>query len=345
MEETASVGEKKKLKIALQGGGSHGAYAWGVLDVLLQDPRLEIEAMVGTSAGAMNAVIATYGLITGGPARAREILREFWQRNSEAAKQGPFRPTWLDRLKSRGNLDFSPAWGFFDAITRIFSPYELNPKNHNPLRELIATMVDFDVLRQGQDKVRLFIAATNVLTGRLRIFQQDELSPDTIMASACLPLFYQAVRVGDDYFWDGGFSGNPPIFPLIYSHGGNDILVIQINPINIPDVPRTSRAILDRATTLSFNSSLMREMRAIQFITDLLDRGELDGTKYPRVNIHTIDAETELAQFSTSSMINADWDFLSYLYDVGRRKGQEFLDNHFDKLGVRSSTDIREKFL
>lgn len=337
--------KKKKIKLALQGGGAHGAYAWGAIDALLEDDRIEIEAVVGTSAGAMNATTTACGLITGGAERARELLRSFWKKASDAGKNGPMKPTWLDKKMSRGNMEYSPLWLFFDSLSRIFSPYELNPKNMNPLQDLIEQVVDFEAVRGGKDICKLYIAATNVLNGRLRIFEQHELTPKAVMASACLPFLFQAVEIDHEYFWDGGYCGNPPIYPLIYAGGSNDILIIQINPINIPDVPRTARAIMDRVNTLSFNSSLMREMRAIQFVSDLLDRGELDGEKYSRVNIHTIDAESELAQFSVSSKLNPDWEFLTYLHDIGRRKGKRFLEQNFDKLGKSSSTDIREKFL
>ncbi len=345
MTTAAAPAEKKKIKLALQGGGAHGAYAWGVIDALLEDGRLEIEAIVGASAGAMNATMTAYGLITGGPDRAREMLRTFWKRSSDAGKQGPLQPTPLDKLFSRGNMEYSPLWSLYDSLSRVFSPYEMNPTNKNPLQDIIAGLVDFEALKAGSDICKLYIAATNVLNGRLRIFEQPELSPQAVMASACLPFLFQAVEIDQEYFWDGGYSGNPPIYPLIYAGGSNDILIVQINPINIPEVPRSARGIMDRINTISFNSSLMREMRAIQFVSDLLDGGELDPKKYSRINIHTIDAESELAQFSVSSKLNPDWDFLTYLHDMGRRKGEQFLMLHFDKIGTESSTNIREKFL
>jgi NTE family protein len=335
---------KRKIKLALQGGGAHGAFTWGVLDRLLEDPRLEIEALIGTSAGAMNATVAAYGLTEGGPRKARDLLHDFWKKSSDAGSKGPLQPTWLDKAISRGNMDYSPLWLFFDTLSKVFSPYELNPTNMNPLRDIIAQVVDFERLRAASDKVRLFVCATNVCNGRLRVFDHHEMSPDTVMASACLPFMFQAVEIEGQHYWDGGYVGNPPIFPLIYAGGTNDILIVQINPINIPEVPKTARAILDRINTLSFNSSLMREMRAIDFMTGLLDSGELDADKYARVNIHTIDAEAELGEYSVSSKLNPDWDFLTYLFSMGRDKASAFLDRHFDDLGVRSSTNMREKF-
>lgn len=337
--------EKKKLKLALQGGGSHGAYAWGVIDALLEDGRLEVEAVVGTSAGAMNATVTAAGLVAGGVERARAALAQFWRAASDLGKLSPMRPTAFDKQMSRGNMDYSPLWSMYDAMSRMFSPYEMNPQNMNPLLDLLKEVVDFDALRGDQHPIKLFVTATNVLSGRLRVFDKAEITPEAVMASACLPLLFQAVQIDNEYYWDGGYSGNPPIYPLIYAGGTSDILIVQISPVNIPDVPRTTRAIIDRINTLSFNSSLMREMRAIQFVTELVESGELDADKYPRVNIHTIDAEAELAQFSVSSQLNSDWDFLQYLFDLGRRKAKRFLSVHFDQIGNSSTTHIREKFL
>jgi len=183
-----------------------------------------------------------------------------------------------------------------------------------------------------------------VLNGRLRVFARHEISVAAVMASACLPQLFQAVEVDGQHYWDGGYSGNPPIFPVIYMGGCPDIIIVQLGPINIPEVPRTVRAIIDRVNTLSFNSSLMREMRMIKFVTELIDRGELDGGRFLRLNIHTIDAETELARFDASSKLNADIAFLRRLYELGKSKADAFLAAHFDDLGKRSSTDIEKKF-
>ncbi len=335
----------KKIKLALQGGGSHGAFAWGVIDRLLEDGRLEVEALVGTSAGAMNAAVVAYGLALGGSDGARQVLADFWRRVSDAGRKGPLQPTPLDKMLSKGNMDFSPLWNAYNALSQMMSPYQLNPVNYNPLKDIIAEVVDFDALRKSGDKVKLFICATNVKTGRIKVFNIDEVTPDAIMASACLPFLFQAVEIDGQPYWDGGYCGNPPIFPLIYEKGSNDILIVQINPINIPETPTTAAAILDRINTLSWNSSLMREMRAIQFVTKLLDDGALDQSLYRRMFIHTIDAEEVLSGFSVSSKLNSDWDFLCYLRDLGRDKASEFLDRHFDKIGTESSTDIMAKFM
>jgi NTE family protein len=337
--------KKKSLKLALQGGGAHGAFTWGVLDRLLDDDRIEIEALVGTSAGAMNAAVAAYGLGQGGPAKAKELLELFWRKSSEAGKKGPLQPSPIDKLFSIGNMDFSPMYHFFNSLSQVMSPYQLNPSNMNPLRDIIAEVVDFEALRANKAAAKLFICATNVKNGRIRVFNRDEVTPDAVMASACLPFLFQAVEIDGNHYWDGGYCGNPPIFPLIYEKGTSDILIVQINPVNIPEVPTTAAAILDRINTLSWNSSLMREMRAIQFVTNLLDTNELNREKYPRVFIHSVDAEETLSKFSVSSKLNPDWDFLCYLRDLGREKAESFLASHYDDLGKASTTDIVAKFM
>lgn len=344
-EPPNSVTPRKRIKLALQGGGSHGAFTWGVLDRLLEHGGFEVEAIVGASAGAINAVVAAFGLATGGPAGGRERLSAFWHRASAAGRNGPLQSSPLDKLFSRGNMTFSPFWHLHDLLSKLFSPYELNPANLNPLWDLVLEVVDFDRLHAASAGPALFVCATNVLNGRLRVFRGDEISVESVMASACLPFMFQAVEINGEHFWDGGYCGNPPIFPLIYMGGGPDILIVQINPINITEVPRTARAIIDHAATLSFNSSLMRKMRAIKFVSDLIDRGELDPARHMRVFIHTIDAEQELAGFDVSSKFNSDIGFLLHLFALGRSKADAFIAANYDHVGVRSSTDIAAKFL
>lgn len=332
-----------RINLGLQGGGAHGAFTWGVLDRLLEDGRLEIEGIVGTSAGAMNAVVAAAGLHQAGGEGARERLRAFWKAVSKAAKGGPIQPSPLDRWLSAGNLDFSPSWHFFDGLSRVLSPYQLNPLDINPLRDVLRDVVDFDVVASSR-KVKLFLCATNVRTGRIKVFMNDEISMDAVLASACLPFIYQAVEIDGEHYWDGGYMGNPPIFPLIYHTDSPDVLIIQINPINVPTVPRTAQEIFDRINTLSFNSSLMREMRAIDFLTKLIDQGKLDPKGYKRLNIHTIDAEADMVKLNVSSKLNADAGFLAGLFELGRERASRWLDDHIDDVGVRSSTDIEAKF-
>ncbi len=337
----------RRLNLGLQGGGAHGAFTWGVLDRLLEVEELEIVATSGTSAGAMNAAVMAYGLAIGGRDGARASLAEFWRRIGEAARFSPIQPSPLDRWLGLGNMDLSPGWLAYDNLSRMFSPYELNPWNFNPLRDVLEDVVDFAALAThcGARRVTLYLTATNVQTGRIKVFEGEEIGIDAVMASACLPFLFQAVEVDGQHYWDGGYSGNPPIFPLIYGTDCADVLIIQINPINIAAVPTTAPAIIDRINTLSFNSSLMREMRAIDFVSRLIDEGVLDRERYRRLNIHTIDAEAALAQLGVSSKLNADPAFLTSLFELGRDRCSAFLDAHLDKLGVASSTDIRAKFL
>ncbi|MEX2642709.1 MAG: patatin-like phospholipase family protein [Acetobacterales bacterium] len=334
---------EKPVNLGLQGGGAHGSFTWGVLDRLLEDGRIYFEGIVGTSAGAMNASVLASGLATGGREGARESLDAFWRKISEAAKKGPLQPTWLDKMLSVGNMDFSPGFLFMDSLSKMMSPYQLNPFNVNPLRDVLAEIVDFEALRKAKHP-HLFISATNVLTGRLKVFQFEELSLDAVMASACLPFMFQAVEIDGNHYWDGGYMGNPPIYPLIYHTSVRDVLIVQINPVNIPDLPTSATAILDRINTLSFNSSLMREMRAIHFVSKLIDEDGLDPEKFRRILIHTIDAEDTMSSLGVSSKLNADMDFLLHMKGLGREAGETFLRNHFDKIGVESSTDIAAKF-
>lgn len=337
-------GGPKKINLALQGGGSHGAFAWGVLDRILEDGRIEIEGVVGTSAGAMNASVTAYGLTIGGNEGARQTLAAFWKRISDAAKSGPLRPTWFDKMfRPLGSLDTSPGFIVLDALSRIMSPYQLNPSNLNPLRDVLEASIDFEAIHKAQ-KVKLFICASNVMTGRIKVFDKTKVTADAVLASACLPFMFQAVEIDGEFFWDGGYMGNPPLYPLIYHTDSKDVLIVQLNPINIRELPTSAQAIMDRINTLSFNSSLMREMRAIHFVTKLIDGGFDDEGRLHRINIHTVDGEEMLNQLGVSSKLNADWDFLMYLFEHGRERAGRFLDEHFDKIGRESSTDIEEKF-
>ncbi|WP_416049581.1 patatin-like phospholipase family protein [Cupriavidus basilensis] len=335
----------RRINIALQGGGTHGAFSWGVLDRLLEDKRIGIDGISGTSAGAVNATVLAYGLASGGPEGARQALEACWRKVSDCAKLSPLQPTWLDRLMGAGgNMEMSPAWMMFDHLTRFYSPYQLNPCNLNPLQNILDETIDFEVLRRSKS-VKLFLCATNVLRGRIRVFSTGEVCAKAVMASACLPTLFQAVEIDGEYYWDGGYMGNPPIYPLIYETDSRDVLIIRLNPIHIPQVPVTAREILDRINTLSFNSSLMREMRAIEFITRLIDEGALDPLRYRRMLIHSIDAETEMARLGAPSKFNADWAFLRSLFTLGRERADAWLAANFEALGQRSSIDIAETFL
>lgn len=336
--------EIKRINLALQGGGAHGAYTWGVLDRLLEDDRVEVEAVSGTSAGAMNAAVLADGMGRGGRAEARRALETFWHNISRASQVGPLQPTPFDHFASGWNLDHSAAFVAFDMLTRMLSPYQFNPMNLNPLRRVLEDSVDFGRL-EGCRRMKLFISATNVKTGKVRVFQSGEITPDVLLASACLPFLFQAVTVEGEPYWDGGYMGNPAIFPLIYGAETPDVVIVQINPLGCDRVPTTATEIMNRVNEISFNSSLMREMRAISFVTDLIDAGKLDNQSYKRINVHWIEAEKHMRGLGVSSKLNARLEFLLHLKEIGRQAADSWLDANFDAIGRRSTIDIKEKFL
>ena len=337
--------ETRVINLALQGGGAHGAFTWGVLDQLLEDGRIGIEGISATSAGAMNAAVCAYGMAIGGPDGARRALERFWVAVSDAAKFSLLQPSWYDRVQGNWGLPWSPSFLTFDLVTRLFSPYEFNPLNLNPLKEVLESVVDFSVLRSPDAPVKLFLSATNVRTGRVKVFEREELCADAVLASACLPFLFQAVEIGGEAYWDGGYMGNPAIFPLIYGCDSRDVVVVHINPLMRPDVPRSARDILNRVNEISFNSSLMREMRAIHFVTSLIDNGRLDSQHAKRMYVHSISADEVMTQLGASSKLNADRVFLRFLRDAGRRKAEAWLGSSFGDLGQRSTIDIRASYL
>ena len=334
----------KRINLALQGGGAHGAYTWGVLDRLLDDGRIEVEAISGTSAGAMNAAVFADGMGRGGREAARPALDAFWANISEASQAGPLRPTPFDQYASGWNLDHSAAFVAFDMLTRMLSPYQLNPLNLNPLRGALVKSVDFERLEHCR-AVKLFISATNVKTGKVRVFKSGEITPDVLLASACLPFLFQAVTVDGEPYWDGGYMGNPSIFPLIYGADTPDVVVVQVNPLGCDRVPTTAAEIMNRVNEISFNSSMMREMRAISFVTDLIDDGKLDCNTYKRINVHWIEAEKQMKGLGVSSKLNARMDFLLHLKAIGRQAADDWIADHFDAIGRQSTIDIKERFL
>lgn len=330
----------KRINLALQGGGSHGALTWGVLDRLLEDGRLRISAISGTSAGAMNAVVFADGYERGGPEGAREALAAFWKAVSDAARFSPIQRTPLDRAMGRYSLDRSPGYLFMEGLSRIFSPYELNPRNVNPLRDILEKHVNFDNVNRRR-QVQVFVTATNVRTGRPRIFGRGDVTADAVLASACLPQMFPAVEIGGEAYWDGGFAGNPALYPLIDNRASQDIVVVQINPIVRRELPRSARDIINRVNEISFNSSLIKEMRAIAMMQRLADEAGLD-LGHRRTFLHIIHAEEEVQDLAASSKLNAEWDYLQKLFQHGREWAQDWLDAHFDDIGVRSTLDLDE---
>ena len=325
------------VDLALQGGGSHGAFTWGVLDRLLEEPQLRIAAISGTSAGAMNAAVLADGWVEGGAEGARAALDKYWQQVSRAAAFSLLQRSPLDRLMGRWTLDTSPAYIAMDLISRVMSPYDLNPFGLNPLRGILAECIDFS--RLARSPIKLFVTATSVRTGRGRIFRNPEITADVLLASACLPTMFRAVEIDGEAYWDGGYAGNPTITPLIRESDAHDTILVQINPRERPDTPRSAAEILNRLNEISFNSPLMKELRMIALLRQVADPGTGEGARWAQMRTHRI-ATDVLAEFGASSKLNAEWDFVSMLRTEGRRAASEFLDAHAGDLGTRSTTDL-----
>jgi NTE family protein len=333
----------KKINLALQGGGAHGAFTWGVLDSLLADPRIEIEGISGASAGAINATVLADGLRRGGPPVARERLAEIWRAVSTNGALPEIERTVVDKLLAFFPFESSPAQAWFDTLSKFWSPYDFNPLNINPLKDVVEKFVDFDALH-AFDKIKLFISATNVFTGRLRIFPRDKITAETVMASACLPMVFQAVEIDGIPYWDGGYMGNPAIFPFFGVTDSEDVLIVAINPIERRLTPRTQNEIVNRINEITFNSSLIAEYRAIAFVTRLIDQGRLPRGRgkgqYRRINVHRIALDSAFKELTADSKLDSDFAFFELLRNGGQRAGSAFLKDHFDDIGVRSTVDL-----
>ena len=335
MEVTAR--EPVLVDLALQGGGSHGAFTWGVLDRLIEEPWLRIDAISGTSAGAMNAALVADGWTQGGSEGARAALEAYWRRVSRAAAFSPMQRSPLDRLMGRWTLDTSPAYVAMDLMARVISPYDLNPLGFNPLRTILAESIDFGQLANAP--IRLFITATNVRTGRGRIFRNAEITADVLLASACLPTMFQAIEIDGEPYWDGGYSGNPTLTPLIRESDAHDTILVQINPRERPEPPRTANDILNRLNEISFNSPLMKELRMIALLHEVADPGHGEGARWAGMRTHRIMSDA-LADFGASSKLNAEWEFVSLLKEEGRKSAEAFLSAHGGEIGKRSTADL-----
>jgi NTE family protein len=333
----------KAVNIALQGGGAHGAFTWGVLDRMFEDDRIWIEAISGTSAGAMNGVVAAQGMYDSGAPGARQALEQFWQAISKAGQNSPIKRSPLDMLTGNWSLDMSPGYIWFDLLNRLASPYDINPFGINPVRQLLESLVDFEKVRDCKD-MQIYISATNVQTGRARVFSRDEITADVVMASACLPFMFHAVEIDGVPYWDGGYMGNPVLFPFIEESPSDDILIVQINPVVREGTPRSAQEIQNRVNEITFNSSLMKELRLIDFICRLLEDGKLQESEYRPMKVHIIEAGEEMLKLGASSKLNTEWEFLSHLRDIGRNAADRWLDAHYEDLEVRSSIDLRGMF-
>lgn len=330
---------KKIIELALQGGGSHGAVTWGVLDRLLEEDDIYIEAISGTSAGAMNAVVVASGLAEGGREHARTKLHTFWQSISQAAQYSPLQRNFWSRWTENWNMDNSPAYLFMDFLTRTFSPYDLNPLSLNPLRDIVEQHIDFAQVNNS-DALKIFITATNVRSGRPHIFRQPEISADTLMASAALPMMFQAVEINGESYWDGGYTGNPALFPLVDDCNARDLVLVQVNPFYRDEVPKSSREIINRINEITFNNSLQKELRSILLLRQLIESENLEHERYRQMRLHQIHSDDDLARLSPSSKMNAEWDYLTHLRDLGRKQTERWLKRHGDDIGKCDSFDV-----
>ncbi|WP_342361285.1 patatin-like phospholipase family protein [Terrarubrum flagellatum] len=332
----------KSISLALQGGGAHGAFTWGVLDAFLADGRIRIDAISGTSAGAVNGALVVDGFQEGGAEGARKQLDVFWRAISGDSSWTSSQRDLLGRFLSGvdpGRM-FANAW--FDWFSSFASPYDFNPLNLNPLRDLLDEQIDFKRLR-AHDEIKLFVTATNVRSGKIKVFEGKELTADHVMASACLPLLFHAVEINGEAYWDGGYMGNPALFPLFYGGKSADVLLVQLNPIFRNHVPTTAQDIQDRLNEITFNSSLLREFRAVDFVQRLVDQGLLPQDKYMRVRMHRIDADKALKDFDASTKMDSGFDFLLKLKQSGQRAARAWLKKHFDDLGVRETLILRDE--
>jgi NTE family protein len=342
---TANAGPAgKRINLALQGGGAHGAFTWGVLEHLLSDDRLVIEGVSGTSSGAMNAIMLTDGLARGGRAEAQKRLGDFWRSVSSTGDLPPLQRAVVERLLAFTPVEGSPVQAWLDLMSRFFSPYDFNPLNINPLKELVERFVDFKAVQSFPD-IQLFISATNVQTGRVRIFPREKVTADAVMASACLPELFRAVEIDGVPYWDGGYLGNPVIFPFFGTTQTEDVLVVQINPLVRQKTPTSSAEIMNRLNEITFNSPLIAEYRAIEFVARLIDQGRVPHGvgpgQYRRINVHRIVLDRFGTQFDASSKLTTDYDFFDMLRTNGKRAARRFLDEHFDDIGVKSTVDLR----
>ncbi|MES2133650.1 MAG: patatin-like phospholipase family protein [Bacteroidota bacterium] len=338
-----SNSETKKVGIALQGGGAHGAFTWGVLDRLLEVDHIIAESMCGTSAGAVNAVTCAYGLHVGGPKAAKELMEQLWRRIAQTGSL--FKPSGFDKFFGGGDMYNSPGYMLFNNMTQYMSPYNFNPFNYNPLRDILTDLIDFNELKL-YNKKKLFICATNVKTNRAKIFSNKDITVDAVLASACLPFLFQAVKIDGEYYWDGGYMGNPPIFPIITNTTLRDIVLIKINSININSVPTTARDIADRVNEISFNSSLINEMKLIHYRNELIRNGILstDDKTNREIFVHTISGYDALSQLSYSSKMNTSWEFLLSLKERGRQTASKWLESDYKQVGIKSTFDVEEHF-
>lgn len=330
----------KDIDIALQGGGAHGAFTWGVLDRLLDEEQLRIDGISGTSAGAMNAVVLADGFSHGGDRKgAQQALYTFWEAVSTASRFSPLQRTLLDRLMGSWSLENSPGYLMLQLAGSMISPYDFNPLNINPLCDLLQHLVNFDRVRSCS-ALNVFISATNVRTGTARIFRRHELDASRVMASACLPQLFQAVEIDGEAYWDGGYMGNPALFPLIDETDANDLIIIQVNPIVRNEVPRRATEIINRLNEITFNASLLKEISSILLMKNLIDEEKVNRVRYTDMRLHRISAEDKLLQLGVSSKLNVEWEFLKHLHGIGYAAAERWISCNLNEVGKKSTLDM-----
>ena len=330
----------RRITLALQGGGAHGAFTWGVLDRLLDDEALDIRGISGASAGAMNAGVLACSLVHGRE-HAKEMLTEFWRAISKkgAAAFNPYQSTPFHDISKTWNMDWSPVSIWMDVMAQFVSPYQLNPLDDHPLRDVLEQHLTLETLRK-KEAVNLFVSATNVLTNHLKIFDKSDLTVESFLASACLPQLHRAVEIGGEYFWDGGFTGNPVLKPLIRQCDADDIIIVQLNPMERSELPITSRDIVDRLNEVTMNATLMRELGSIATITKLIEKGELKSADYRPIQLHCIADPAVMGPLGVSSKNNTAWNFLTYLKDAGRDCADAWLKQNRRHIGKTSTLDL-----
>ncbi len=344
------------INLALQGGGSHGAFTWGVLDALLEDGSLSFEGVSGTSAGAMNAVALAHGFasVQGGKSDAREAAREsltaFWQNVMQLDPSNSAGAEVWGLMMGGWNLGqggaASPMKWWADATSRMFSPYQTNPLDLNPLRDMVAKRIDFERIAAAKKSIpQVFVCATAVNTGKAEIFYGKRLTADAVMASACLPKLFQAVEIEGVKYWDGGYSGNPALHPLIYHCASADIVLVQINPIKRDHHPDSAEEIIDRMNELTFNASLLAQVRAIDFVSRMLAEGRLDAKRYKDVRLHRIDGGEAMEALGAHTKTSAHKDLIEKLFALGRECAQRWLKKHFNDIGKRCTVNIARDYL
>lgn len=337
---------KKRLSIAMQGGGAHGAYTWGVLDRLLEEKDIVVEGVSGTSAGGMNAVATAQGIKEGGNEGARELLDKYWTVMSDKGKSSIFKPGVKDIMMNKFTMQNSPGFLMFDFMSKILSPYQMNPSNVDPLKDVIEELFDMEALNDYKD-VKIFLAATHVYTGKLKVFSNvtNDLCVEALQATACLPTIHAAVMVKGEYYWDGGFIGNPVIYPLIYDCETSDVMLIKLNPTHRNRLPITASEIGDRLNEITNNTSIMREMRSMHFITKLIDDGIVAPGSMKRMHVHLIEDEKSFMDLGWSSKLNTDMDFLMYLKNAGRKTTDKWLEKNYDNIGKKTTANVAEEFV